>query len=238
MEFFLWFWLLDKRFLCNMRPIMKNFSFLWLFPISFHLTMTSFNLYLLFPFKKNLEKSEYIILSFMTKFEIISIICLFNMTINLYNNSKNIPVQQKNSFTIVFEPIKTKEDKNDYIYYEDYWMARKNLLSYNGIIILVLSLIHIIWSFYYLNNKTRFQNIFKFGEHFVIFYSYLNIFFFAIIILMLIYAGIIKISFVLLSIFCTSFVVSISKKICKRNKGLKKTIDFSDVPNLKPVFIF
>jgi len=161
------------------------------------------------------------------------------MMINLYNLSKNQPKQNKNIFVLIYEQIKlnVKDERDNFIYYEDYWMARKNLLSANGIIILLLSAVHIAWSFYYLVHKNTFQNIFDWGEKIVISYSYLNILFCIPVILLLLYAAIIKISFVLSAICCTNCVVSIAKKCCKRNKGLNNTIDFSNIQKLEPEFI-
>ena len=236
MEFFLWFWLLDRRFFCDFRPLLKYFSFLWIFPIVLHLCIVGFNIYFLFPFK-NFIKSQYVV-AFITSLEIISIICLFVMMINLYNLSRKQPIQNKNIFVLIYEQIKinVKDDKDNFIYYEEYWMARKNLLSVNGVIILLLSIAHIAWSFYYLVHKNTFHEIFTWGEKIVIFYAYLNILFCLPVILLLLYAAIIKITFVLSAICCTSCVVSIAKKCCRTNKGLNNTIDFSDVQKLEPEF--
>ena len=231
MEFFLWFWLLDKRYMCNMRPLLKYFSFLWFFPISIHLFMAAFNIYVLFPFK-NLFTSY--IISFVTIIEIISIISLFTIMLNLYNISKKQSKKSKN--ILCFEQTNQINDGEFFIYYEDYWIGRKNLLNANGINILVLSIIHIIWSFYYLNNRNRFLYIYKF-EKIIISYSYLNIFFCAIIIFLLFCATIIKISFVISAMLCPRCVVLLSRVFCKTNKGLKKTIDFSEIQKLEPEYI-
>ena len=180
MHFFLWFWLLDRRFFCDMRPLLKHFAFLWLIPILFHLCMAAFYAYCLYPFNTPLDSLEYVI-SFVFIVKIISIICLFIMMLNLYNISKNQPRKYKNIFVLNFIKIKVnsekEKEKDSFIYYEDYWIARKNLLSLNGIMILVLSLLHIIWSFYYIYNKNIFKDIIKSGEQYVISYEFLNIFF-------------------------------------------------------------
>ena len=235
MEFFLWFWLLDRRFLCEMRPMLKYFSFLWLFPIILHVIMILSNVYCLFPFK-NMNTSQNII-TFITILEMISIICIFLLMVNLYNISKNQFKQSRKVHVLNFEQINSIDNKNNFIYYEDYWMGRKNLFNANGIFILFLSLIHICWSFYYLSHKNKFQEIFKLREQIVISYAYFNILSFFPVIFLLLCAGIIKIPFILSSIFCTSVVVSLSKIFCKKNKGLNKTIDFSDVPKLEPEFV-
>ena len=238
MEFFLWFWLLDRRFFCEMRPLLKQFAFLWIFPIVIHALMVSYNIFCVFPFK-NLVKSQYIII-LITVFELISIICILFMMINLYNIAKKQPKKdKKNIFVLFYEKIKSKikREKDNFIYYEDYWIARKNLMSPNGISILILSIIHIIWSFFYLSNQTLFQDILKFGEKFHMSYCYLNIIFGAPVVLLLLYASIIKITFVLSAICCVKCVYRMSETCCcKRNKRLNRTINFSDVEILEPEY--
>jgi len=232
MEFFLWFWLFDKRFLCDIRPTLKNFSFFWLVPIIIHLASATFNIYSLFPFR--IFSKPQIILGIMTILETTSIICLIIMLKNLYNISKNQPKQQKNIFVLIYEEV--KEDKNTYIYYEDYWMGRKNLLSANGIIILILSGFHIAWSFYYLFNRDIFEEMFLWVEKIVISYSYINIFLALPIVLVILYATTIKVVFALSAICCTGCVLSCSDLCCEKNKGLRETIDFSDIQKLEPEY--
>jgi hypothetical protein len=161
------------------------------------------------------------------------------MMINLYNLSKNQPIQNKNILVLIYEQIKinVNDDKDNFIYYEDYWMARKNLLSANGILILLLSVVHIAWSCYYLLHRNTFQDIFTWGDYIAISYAYLNIICGFPVIFLILYAGVVKFSFVISSILCTNWVFSISKKFCKKNKGLNKTIDFSNVQTLEPEFI-
>ena len=237
MEFFLWFWLLDRRFFCDMRPLLKHFAFLWLIPILFHLCMAAFYAYCLYPFNTPLDFVEYVI-AFVAIVKIISIICLFIMMLNLYKLSKNQPQKYKNIFVLTFERIKNSDgNKDNFIYYEDYWMARKNLLSFNGIIILVLSILHIIWSFIYMYNKNSFKNIFKLGEKFVISYEFLNIFFCLPVIILLGVGLIIKATFLISAMCCMNCVLSLSEICCKRNKRLNKTIDFSDIQVLEPEFV-
>ena len=221
MELFLWFWLLDRRFLCNMRPLLKHFSLLWIFPIISHLFMIILNSLCLFPFK-NLNYPEKFI-SIITILEIISSICLFVMMTNLYNISK-----KQNEYRNVI--IANSKDDN-------YWISRKNLLSKNGIAILILGIFHIIWSFYYLSHKNIFHNIFQLEEKFVIMYAYLNIFFCFPVIFLLACALIIKVTFLISAMLCTSFVLSMANTCCKKNRGLKKKIDFSEIQKLEPEFV-
>ena len=144
---------------------------------------------------------------------------------NLYNTSKN-KTQNKSKNNIVIN------SRN-----EDYWIGRKNLLNANGIAILLLGIFHLIWSFYYLLHKNIFHNIFNLAEKFVIMSAYLNIFFCFPVIFLLTCALIIKVTFLISAMVCTSFVLSLSNICCKKNRGLKKKIDFSDIQKLEPVFV-
>ena len=236
MEFLLWFWLLDRRFCCNMRPLLKQFAFLWIIPIIIHLLMVTLNIYCIFPFN-NLGKSQYIIIG-ISIIEIISILCLFIMMISLYNTSKKQPKKEnKNIFILFYDKIKLNEEKESFIYYEDYWIARKKLLSCNGIFILFLSTIHILWSFYFLFNRNSYLEIYKWGEKFYMSYCYLNILFCSPVFILLGYAMILKFSFILSAMCCTNCIFYISEKCCKKNKGLELKIDFSDVQKLEPEYI-
>ena len=235
LEFFLWFWLLDRRYLCGFRPAIKYFSLFFLLPIGLHSLTISFNIYCIFPFNKLMEPAH-LIVDFETILEMVSIICLIILIANLYNLSKKQPKKQKNIFVLNFERIKGSKEEN-YIFYEDYWINRTILLSRNGIIILLASIITIAWSIFYVMHKNMFQDLFDWVEQYIIFVSYVNIFFFAPIILVLFLAMAIKVTFIVTAMVCPSFVLSISESCCKRNKHLKRTLDFSDVETLEPEFI-
>jgi len=235
LEFFLWFWLLDRRYLCGFRPAIKYFSFFFLLPIGLHSLTISFNIYCLFPFNKLMEPAH-LIVAFETILEMVSIICLIILIANLYNLSRKQPKKQKNIFVLNFERIRGSKEEN-FIFYEDYWMNRTILLSANGIIVLLASIITIAWSIFYVIHKNMFQDLFDWVEQYIIFVSYVNIFFFAPIILVLFLAMAIKVTFIVTAMVCPSFVLSISESCCKRNKHLKRTLDFSDVETLEPEFI-
>ena len=235
LEFFLWFWLLDRRYLCGFRPAIKYFSLFFLLPIGLHSLTISFNIYCIFPFNKLME-AAYLIVAFETILEMVSVICLIILIANLYNLSKKQPKKQKNIFVLNFERIKGSKEEN-YIFYEDYWINRTILLSRNGIIILLASIITIAWSIFYVMHKNMFQDLFDWVEQYIIFVSYVNIFFFVPIILILFLALAIKVTFIVTAMVCPNFVFSISEDCCKRNKHLKRTLDFSDVETLEPEFI-
>jgi hypothetical protein len=235
LDFFLWFWLLDRRYLCGFRPAIKYFSFLFLLPILSHSLTMSFNIFCLYPLTKLMDPAH-LIVAFETILEMVSIICLIILIANLYNLSKKQPKKQKNYFVLVFEKIKGNKEDN-YIYYEDYWMNRTILLSANGIIVLVASIINIAWSIFYVLHKNIFKEVFDWVEQYIIFVAYLNIFFFVPILLILFLAIVIKATFIVTAMVCPGFVVSLSGSCCKRNKHLNRTLDFSDVETLEPEFI-
>jgi len=239
MEFYLWFWLLDRRYCCIKRPQLKQFSFLFLIPIMIHMFMVSYNLYCLYPFNKTI-KAQYIV-SFCTALEIISIISLIFLLYIVYKLSKNYQTNQNIDFILFIEEINTnneiKENKNNFIYYEDYWIGRKALININGILVLALSCVHTIWSFYYVLHRNTFADFFKNEERIPLSYAYFNIFSFIYIISILAYAIFAKIIFLIGSMCWIKCIMNISKICFKKNKGMKKTIDFSDIPDLEPEFI-
>lgn len=235
LEFFLWFWLLDRRYLCDFRPALKYFSFLFLLPIASHSLTICFNIYCLFPFNKFMNPA-YLVAAFETILEIISTICLTILMSNLYGLSKRQPKKQKNNFVLMFERVKSSKEEN-FIYYEDYWMNRTVLLSTYGIIVLLASIINIAWYLFYVLHRNMFHEVFDWVEQFIIFIAYLNIFFFIPIVLVLFLATVIKVGFTLAAMICPSFVLSLSDSCCKRNKKLNRTIDFSDVETLEPEYI-
>jgi hypothetical protein len=178
----------------------------------------------------------YLVAAFETILEIISTICLTILMSNLYGLSKRQPKKQKNNFVLMFERVKSSKEEN-FIYYEDYWMNRTILLSANGIIVLIASIINIAWSIFYVLHKNIFKEVFDWVEQYIIFVAYLNIFFFVPIILILFLAIVIKATFIVTAMVCPGFVVSLSESCCKRNKHLNRTLDFSDMEKLEPEFI-
>lgn len=234
-EFFLWFWLLDRRFLCEFRPALKYFSFLFLIPIAFHSLSISFNLYCLFPFKKLMDPAN-LIVAFQTILEMILTICLMILIANLYNLSKKQPKRQNNIFVLIFERLKNSKEEN-FVYYEDYWIGRTILFSAIGIIVLLGSIINIAWSIFYVLNKNMFLELFDWVEQFVIFVAYLNILLSLPVILILVLSLFIKLIFIIIAIIFPSCVFSLAEICCKRNKGLNRTIDFSDIQTLEPEYV-
>jgi len=234
-EFFLWFWLLDRRFLCDLRPALKHFSFLFLIPIAAHSFSISFNTYCLFPFKKLMDAAN-LIVAFQTILEMVLTICLIILITNLYNLSKKQPKRQGNIFVLIFERIKNSKEEN-FVYYEDYWMGRTILFSANGIIVLLTSIINIAWSIFYVLNKNMFHELFDWVEQFVIFVAYLNILLCLPVIFILILSLFIKVFFTISAMVCPSCVFSVAETCCKRNKGFNRTIDFSDIQTLEPEFV-
>ena len=91
-------------------------------------------------------------------------------------------------------------------------MNRTILLSANGIIVLLASIITIAWSIFYVIHKNMFQDLFDWVEQYIIFVSYVHIFFFAPIILVLFLAMAIKVTFIVTAMVCPSFVLSLSDR--------------------------
>ena len=139
---------------------------------------------------------SYLIVGFETIFKMISVVCLALLITSLYNLSKKQPKNQKNIFFLIFEKIKNDKEEN-FVYYEDYWMNRTILLSVNGIMVLLTSIINIGWSIFYVLHRNMFLDLYDWVEKFILFGAYLNIVFCFPVLFVLISAMIIKVSFVL-----------------------------------------
>ena len=104
-------------------------------------------------------ETSYLIVGFETIFKMISVICLALLITSLYNLSKKQPKNQINIFVLIFEKIKNDKEEN-FVYYEDYWMNRTILLSVNGIIVLLTSMINIGYSIFYVLHRNMFLDLY------------------------------------------------------------------------------
>ena len=109
-----------------------------------------------------------LIVAFETILKMVSTICLIIMITNLYNLSKKQPKRQKNIFVMIFERIKNSKEES-FVYYEDYWMNRTILLSVNGIMVLLTSIINIGWSVFYVLHRNMFLDLYDWVEKFILF---------------------------------------------------------------------
>ena len=138
MELLLWLWLLDKGQLFGYKPNIYLYIFIWLIPILINISVIYFNFYF---FSVDDILFQYIIFSKL-------IICFFSFLTSLILIKNLLSYQKKeNNF---FEQIKnislTKKVRRD-----NYWVYRNSLINLNGIFLLIISLFHVFWSYYYIN---------------------------------------------------------------------------------------
>lgn len=233
MEFFLWFWMLDRRWVCSFRPPLKYFTFLWLIPIVINLSSLPISVMWLFPFNfSEFGRIQYIIIV-KTAVSIISIVCSFIMMYDTYSNSKikliNV-LNEHNCNTYL------KDDLNESID-DDFWISRKSLICPNGIIILLMSILQIVWSIFYLLNKDLFKYDVEKLKYLILSNAYLQVIFCAPICIFSFYAFFIKVAFVLSANFCSSCVLKIAENNSKNRNKLAVKLDFSDVQKLEPEFV-
>ena len=144
MEFLLWLWLYDKRWLFGFRPNIYIYCFIWLIPILINISVFSFNAYFI-TLNKTIYQYAMLLKSLICFFSLVSSFFLIK---NLLSNEKS-----ENHF---IEKIK------DFYYFDivkndEYWISRNSLLSFNGLFLLFISLCQIIWSIYYIKYGIKYS---------------------------------------------------------------------------------
>lgn len=253
MEFFLWLWTFDRRWLVGIRPIFRNFALLYIIPIVLNCSMIGFTLFWLYPFsKKDFSRWDFMML-LKTLICIIStvnciiimrdIIKFFKHQIESLNNliysqiiNNKSQNQEQNQRTII-------NDNNLSIFTstEEFWVSRDTLCSVNGFAFLVISLLQIAWSLVYLIKRDNFKDHsyknFKQGmEIFIMINVYLEIIPFAYIVLLSIYMIAHKFTFAISSMVCSSCVLC-CHNCCrkKESKQIPYRLDFSDSPKIEVI---
>ena len=232
MEFFLWFWMLDKRWVCGLRPNLKYFTFLWLIPIIINITALPISVMWLMSFNfSEFARIQYIT-SVKTAVSIISIVCSFIMMHDTYSNSKIqlLNILNENNKKVY---LKSEYESSD----DEFWITRKSLLCPNGIILLFMSILQIAWSIFYLFNKDLFEYNIEKLQYLIISNAYMQVIFGAPVCLLFFYACFFKAIFVLAANFCSGCVLAIAETCSKRRSKIIKKLDFSDIQKMEPEFV-
>ena len=230
MEFFLWFWMLDKRWACGFRPPFKYFTFLWLIPIIINLTVIPISIMWLMPFNfSEFDRIQYIT-SVKTAVNIISIICSLIMMYDTYSNSNMRLINTLNEYD---KNVYLKDDIHESID-DEFWISRKSLLCSNGIILLFMSILQIAWSIFYLFNKDLFAYNIEKLKYLILFNAYLQVIFSTPVFLLSFYACFFKTIFVLAANFCSGWVLKIADNCSKNRSKITLKLDFSDIQKLEP----
>lgn len=235
MEFFLWFWMLDKRWVCGLRPHLKYFTFIWIIPIMINIILATINIMWLISFSfSEYSKNQYVTV-IKTVVDIISIVCSLKMIFDTYSNSKieilnTINGNNKENIILKSDIFKLKED-------DEFWISRKSLLTPNGIILLLMSISQIAWSIFYLSNQELFIYNKEVLKYLILSNAYTHIILSTPVILLFFFACFFKVTFFLSANFCVGCVIKIADSCCKNRSDIKRKIDFSDVEVLEPEFV-
>ena len=212
MEFLLWLWLYDKRWLFGFRPNIFIYCFIWLIPILINISVFSFNAYFI-----TLNKTFYqYAMLFKSIISFFSLLSSFLLIKNLISNKKS-----ENNFIEKIKYIDYFEKINN----DEYWISRNSLLSFNGLFLLFISLCQIIWSIYYIKYGIKYSlyvtMVLKQSAFIEIYSSIFILIMFGII-------SFIKVSSLISLYLCPNLIIYFST-IFNNDEHLK--LNFNDVEN-------
>ena len=233
MEVFLWFWLLDKRWLCGYRPIMRNYIILWFFPVMMNAILLILNVYYIFHSLYLNPESNIIYQYFImikSLLSLISIICSVILVRDLVIHYKR---ENSSLIEILSEKLNKNEQKinkiddfNMILCDDEYWCIRKCLFNPNGKIVLFIGICQILCSIYYLRVKI---NYIYYIDYSLKQWSTVELLFALPIIFVFGISFLIKLITFILSYTCPNVIIIMSK-LFSDHKHQKK-IDFSDIKN-------
>lgn len=208
MELLLWLWFYDPRWFFNFKISIICYKNAWLIPLFLHCFLIFVCMFYLqisetFSCDSSLRLWLYsrTFFSFLISVTIIffkfKIIQVYNKEIGHFDNAKKIYPVLKYSMR-----------------HYDYWIRRKSLISTSGIILLILGLISLFWS-YLIISFYHFQNYYSHCD--VKIQKLLNIHSLFIfignvpLVLIILCLLLIKLSSLLAAFLCPNFLISISK---------------------------
>ena len=229
MEVFLWLWLLDKRWLCGYRPILRYYLLLWFFPCLMNSILLTINIYYishsLYINNESQVVYQYYIL-IKSILSLISIICSLLLVRDLIANQH----KEYSAFNEILLEYNKEEKKKDFMSFieDEYWKGRKCLLNINGKILLLVGIGQIISSLYYLKNH---NNYIYYVDYSMKHCSSIEVIFALPIIIIFGLSFLIKLLTFILSYTCPCVIISFSGLFSKTKYHRK--IDFSDIKNYK-----
>jgi hypothetical protein len=218
MELLLWMWFYDQRWFFNFKLSIRCFRYIWLIPLFINLLLAGLCFYFLhYSDNPDCESSLKQWLYSRAFFSLlISINIVIFMTKIYYVNQREKSYFENASK--IYGPVKEVTKKYDY------WIRRKSLISTPGVLMLMLGVISMFWSyviirFYYFEDK------FRSCEPMMIKLLNINSFFILLgnvpvlfVILLLI---VVKIGSFITAFLCPNFLISIAKLCDTRKKGIK-----------------
>lgn len=233
MEVFLWFWLLDKRWLCGYRPKIRNYILLWFFPITMNAILLTLNIYfishsLYLNIESNIVYQYYIMIKSL--FSLISIICSIILVRDLVihhhrENSSLIEILSIN-LNKNEDKINKNNDFNMILSEDEYWCSRKCLFNPNGKFLLIIGICQIICSIYYLRVK---NNYIYYVDYSLKQSSSIELLFALPVIFVFVTSFLIKLITFIMSYICPNVIICLSKLFSDHR--YQKKIDFSDINN-------
>ena len=223
MELLLWLWFYDPRWFFNFKVSIICYRTSWLIPLFMHAFITLVCLYYLQISETFMCDSSLRLWLYSRAFFsfIISInIVLFKKKImRIYNKE----IAYFNSAKIIYPAL--YDSMNQY----DYWIRRKSLISSTGILLLVLEIISLLWSYviisfyhfqnYYDNCDIKIQKLLKLHSFLILAVNFHLVIISLILILM-------KFGSILADYTCPDLLVALSKS-CNSSKATIKAEKYS-----------
>lgn len=218
MELLLWLWFYDPRWFFNFKVSIVCYKNAWLIPLFLHSFITLICLYYLqisetFMCDNSLRLWLYsraffsLIISINIVLFKIKIMKVYNKEIGYFDNATRIYPALKNSM-------------KQY----DYWIRRKSLISSTGILLLVLGIISLMWSYiiisfyhfenFYENCDAKIQRLLGLHSAFILFGNIPLILIFIVLIIM-------KLGSCFTAFVCPNCLVSISKALDNNKPKIK-----------------
>lgn len=209
MELLLWMWFYDSRWFFNFKIRIKYYIYIWFLPLIIHLLITVSCLYFLSAIETpECEPTLKHWLFQRTFFSLIISIIIIIFIIKV----KNEYIKENSYFSNAKKIYPTLEAN---LYHYDYWIRRKSLISTSGIILLLLSIISLYWS-YIMISLYLIQNKFQGCSHDVLILLNCNSFFVFTgnmpLLLAMIFMSLIKLTSFISAYVCPRWMIYLSVK--------------------------
>jgi hypothetical protein len=226
MELLLWMWFYDQRWFFNFKLSIKCFRFIWLIPLFVNLLLSVLCFYFLhYSDKPECHSSlkQWLFSRAFFSFLISINIVVFMGKIYYVNERENSYFENA---TKIYGPLKELAKKYDY------WIRRKSLFSTPGVLMLILGVISMFWSyviirFHYIEDKfnnceERMIKLLNFNSLFILIG---NVPVLIVIILLLV----VKLGSFIAAFLCPKLLISVAKLCDMRKKGIKYHRKFENV---------
>ena len=225
MEIILWFWLFDKRWLCNLRPHLKIFALIWLLPIIMNFIVLMGSLF--YFYDTNLLQtytSGQIMFLIKDAICVISLVCSIILMKDIYKNLNvnerilDVLMEKLDYFPETILPTSSKDGLN-LTASREFWSARKSLLSVNGIVLLFASLSQVAWSIFHVVKQINAECLYF--SNIILFADSIEIFGFLFCVLLFMLTSFIKVFSFVSAYLCPCLMNCLSDLCSKKRRVLK-----------------